>query len=378
MATHNLSPEKRKVMYDITGCRTSAFGGRTMECNQCDDIIILYNSCRNRHCPLCQNMAQGKWVIQQCDKLLNTHYFHVVMTMPDRLRLLASLNPRQVYAILLRAAGRTLIKRLQEPRYLGATPAVTVVLHTWTRELLYHPHVHCIVSGGGLSPDGQQWISSRRRFLLDLKLMSATFRDMVIGMLTDAFKQDKLRFNDKGPRDGRANRFIKLMKTLKRKKWNSHAKTTFSKPVQVIKYLGRYTHRTGISNQRIISVDDNGVCFHTKNGRTITIPPHEFIRRFLLHLLPSGFVKVRHYGLYASSNVAAKLSIAQRLLDEHSGDSNSEKQCTFTDQPEKPQWALLYEALTGIKALRCRSCQGGWLVLKLPIEPSTPEIIDTS
>jgi hypothetical protein len=292
---HSLSPQQKRVLTDIGQCRTALLGGHLDKCQNCGYEHPSYNSCRNRHCPKCQALAQEKWIDEQRQRMLDVKHFHVVFTLPAELRSLAAFAKDAVYGALFRAASSTLLEFGE--RRLSPTIGATLVLHTWTRDLRFHPHVHAIVTGGGLSRNGQQWRSVRRDYLFPVYLMSLVFRGKMIDELKRAYKEDKFaRFSDFDDPEG----FSRLVKLLRKQPWVVYAKSTFSKGEYVLKYLGRYTHRVGIANSRLLDVTDEYVHFRTKGNDTKTVPPVEFLRRFVQHVLPDGFHKIRHYGLNAS------------------------------------------------------------------------------
>lgn len=365
--THAPTPEQRKVMRAIESCRTPALGGRGEVCDQCGYFRAVYNSCRNRHCPKCQSLTQAKWVDERLLRLVPTHYFHVVFTLPAELRTLCRLNPRVLYGLLFDAAAKTLLTLGQDPNRLGGQLGITAVLHTWTQELTFHPHVHCIVTGGGLSVDGTTWKSARRKYLAPPKVVSRLFRGLFLDKLKRAMAQGKLKGGDK---DG----FKVLLEPLYKTEWNVYSKRSFGGAEQVFKYLGRYTHRVGISNQRLVSMDEHQVSFATKDGRTITITPEQFIHRFLLHVLPYGFAKIRHYGLWASSNVTTRLPLARALLTmaAQGGLGIQAPPCKSVPSGAVDlDWRARLLRLTGIDVLRCPRCQQGRM-LAVPLSAIEP------
>lgn len=303
-------------MRAIEVCRTKALGGHVDVCDACTFARPAYNSCRNRHCPKCQALTQAAWIEKRMEHVLPTHYFHVVFTLPHELGPLARWNRKIVFDLLFSAAASTLLQLGKDGQRLGGLLGVTAVLHTWTRDLRFHPHVHCIVTGGGLAPDGGGWIRSRQKYLFPVRVLSDLFRGKFLDGLTRCYDDGKLDLGSSVcvPLADRKV-FSHLKDTLYRKGWVVYAKRPFAGPEQVFKYLGRYTHRVGISNHRLISFDEHGVCFRTKDGKQVVVSAQEFIRRFLLHVLPDGFVKIRHYGLLASGNVRTKLVDARRRLE---------------------------------------------------------------
>jgi hypothetical protein len=305
--THTLSPEQRRAMRDIERCRTPALGGHLYRCATCAAEVVLYNSCLNRHCASCQGPAQHRWIEERRRRLLNTHCFHIVVTLPALLRPLALSHRRVLFDLLFAAAADTLLTLGRDPKRLGAELGFTLVLHTWTRDLRFHPHVHGIVPGGGLDVRGDRWRSVRQNFLFPVTVLSKLFRGKFLAALAGAHRQGQFPEVDE-------KRFRRLVCQLRAKKWITYAKRPFGGPTQVLSYLGRYTHRIGLSDSRLVAVCENAVTFRTKNSATVTLTPEEFLRRFLLHVLPPRFVKIRHYGLYAPANIHTRLRRAQEIL----------------------------------------------------------------
>ena len=322
------TPEQRKVIAAIERCRTAKLGGHLDVCTKCGHKTPAYNSCRNRHCPKCQALAQARWIAQRQKRIIPTKYFHVVFTLPQELRALARVNPAEIYDLLFESAVRTLLDFGQSR--LHAQLGVTCVLHTWTRDLRLHPHAHCIVTAGGLDEQGH-WIPARSRFLFSVKAMSKVFRGKLLEQLDALYKRGLLTLRGGCAELADSARFHKLKDSLYRKEWVVYAKQPFGGAKQVFSYLGRYTHRVGISNQRLLSFDGHDVCFRTKHGKTTTVDAVEFMRRFLLHVLPAGFVKIRHYGLLSAANVNTKLETARHCLLSPNDNTESE-----TASPEPP------------------------------------------
>ena len=345
------TPDQRKVMAPIEQCRTAALGGHLDICTKCGHQAPAYNSCRNRHCPKCQSLAQARWIEQRRQRIVPTKYFHVVFTLPQELRGLARLNPREMYDLVLESAARTLLDFGRSR--LHAQIGVTTVLHTWTRELRFHPHAHCIVTAGGLDDQGH-WVPARSRFLFPAKAMSKVFRGKLLERLEELYERRALILEGNCAALVDRARFNNLKDRLYRKKWVVYVKRPFGGPEHVFQYLGRYTHRVGISNQRLVSFDGHDVCFRTKDGRTTTVDAVEFVRRFLLHVLPAGFVKIRHYGLVAAANVTTKLETARRCLLNLDHDDVP----TVPPPETPPSWRDLVFALTGIDLLVCPVCGG--------------------
>jgi Putative transposase/Transposase zinc-binding domain len=354
--SHALTAEQRKAMRDIVACRTAILGGHLDVCPDCGFNRPAYNSCRNRHCPKCQALRQAAWIQARRERILPTRYFHVVFTVPQELNALALRNPVRVYDLMFAAATETLLELGHDPERLGGLLGITAVLHTWTRSLAYHPHIHCIVTGGALASDGAAWIPARRRFLFPIKVMGALFRGKILAALAQARARGLLTFAGScaGLADDAA--FARWKDELYQKSWVVYSKAPFGGPKQVFNYLGRYTHRVGISNQRLVFIDDRAVCFATKNGATCTLRPFDFIGRFLLHVLPTNFVKIRHFGLLAPTNVNTKLLTARRLLTQHQPLVHT---LDPADQPTPtPTWRDLLRQLTGIDLARCPACTG--------------------
>ena len=350
-----------KVLTAILLCRTAMLGGHLDVCKKCGHEEHAYNSCRNRHCPKCQSLAQARWIEQRRERIIPTKYFHVVFTLPQELRALARKNPKKMYDLLLEAAARTLLDFGRSR--LHAELGVTVVLHTWTRDLRFHPHAHCIVTAGGLD-DGGHWIPARSRFLFPVKAMSKVFRGKLLEGITTLYRAKAFTLEGNCAALADHVTFAQLLDRLYRKEWVVYAKQPFGGPEQVFSYLGRYTHRVGLSNQRLVSFDGHDVCFRTKHGKTTTVDAVEFVRRFLLHALPSGFVKIRHYGLVSAAHVGTKLEAARRCLQElrHQGVPQAP-----TPRPS-PSWRELVLALTGIDLLVCRAC-GERSMERRPLDP---------
>lgn len=293
-----LSARQKRVLTDIAQCRTEKLGGHREECTSCAFQRVVYLSCRNRHCPKCQALAQEKWIDNQRERMLDVQHFHVVFTLPAELRPLAASSPHVVYDLMFQAAGRTLLEF--GSRRLSATIGATLVLHTWTRELLFHPHVHAIVTGGGLSQSAPQYVSRGRNYLFPVRLMAKVFRAKVLDAVWSAHRNGLFsRFDD----DPQAVERL-LRRTPKR--WHVYSKPSFAEGRHVIAYLGRYTHRVGISNSRLLDVTPNAVTFRTKGEATATVTPVEFLRRLVRHVLPDGFHKIRHIGLNASPQKRAR------------------------------------------------------------------------
>jgi DNA-directed RNA polymerase subunit RPC12/RpoP len=306
---HHLTREQHRVVNDIERCRTSALGGHLYRCTHCAADVSLYNSCLNRHCPTCQGPAQLRWVEQRKQRLLSTDYFHLVFTLPAALRPLAHRCRRPIFDLLFAAAAHTLLALGRDPKRLGATIGFTLVLHTWKRDLLFHPHVHGIVSGGGLDLKADRWVATRQNYLFPGKVLSRVFRGKFLAGLIDLYNGGALGDAALDP-----SSFRTLIASVRTRDWVVFAKRPFGGPEQIVRYLGLYTHRVALSNTRLLDVRDDRITFRTRGAGTCSIPPDDFIHRFLLHVLPDRFVKIRHYGLLAPANVNTHLKRAQQLL----------------------------------------------------------------
>jgi hypothetical protein len=344
-----------RAMRAIEVCRTAVLGGHVEECDACGMVRICYNSCRNRHCPKCQCLAKERWIEARKRDLLPVPYFHVVFTLPEELRPLALRNQKVVYNLLFKAASETLLALAADPKHLGAQIGFTAILHTWTQTLLDHPHLHCIVPAGGLSADGKQWMAAKERFFLPVRVLSALFRGKFLSYLRAAYKQDRLVFPGQIAPWEATSQFHKLLAELHQKAWMVYCEPPFGRPENVLSYLGRYTHRVAISNERILKLEGDQVMFCYRDSadenrtKQMTLPAFEFIRRFLLHILPEGFVKIRHYGILSNRNRNAKLKQVRQVLG-----------CNGDDVPDEPlSWQELLHRLTGIDPAVCPHCGKG-------------------
>jgi hypothetical protein len=367
-ATHALSPAQQAVLRDIVRCRTAALGGYADVCPECGSTEIGYNSCRNRHCPKCQAIAQARWLKQRLDRMLPVHAFHVVFTLPSGLRSLVLENRETLFNLLFAAAADALKELGSNPKYIGAEVGITAVLHTWTRDLRFHPHVHCIVTGGGLSADGTQWVATRPDFLFPVRVLGALFRGKFLARLQALYDRGALRLVGGAAPLADRKAFARLRGRLYKTRWVVHVKPPFGGPEEFFRYVGRYTHRVGLSNTRIVALDDERVVFRTRGGATATLSHDEFLRRFLLHVLPEGFVKIRHYGLFAAGNVNTKLALARQRLAEAGVPMPADDARTPSDFRE------ILLALTGIDITRCPRCNVGILV-RCPLEPTSVHVL---
>lgn len=316
----HLGRVERRVMGAIEACRTAALGGHAEHCTDCGLVRQAYNSCRNRHCPKCQGLARADWLDARQADLLPVQYFHVVFTMPAQVAEIAFQNKATLYAILFKAAAETLRTLGADPRHLGAELGVVALLHTWGQNLHHHPHVHCVVPGGGPSPDGARWVSCRPGFFLPVRVLSRLYRRLFLQDLQAAFETGALGFFGELTSLAQPAAFARFLAEMRRIDWVVYAKPPFGGPQQVLAYLGRYTHRVAIANSRLASLNDHEVAFRWKDYRhhdktkLMTLAADEFIRRFLLHTLPDGFHRIRHYGFLANGHRVAKLAICRRLL----------------------------------------------------------------
>lgn len=316
--TNKPSGQQAKAAFNIINCKTEAMGGHVQKCNECEHTIVHHNSCRNRHCPMCQGITNAVWVDQRSKDVVNSPYFHVVFTIPVELHTLVYQNQKLLYTLMYKVVAETLTELCADAKYLGAQIGFISVLHTWSQDLHFHPHLHTVVMAGGLTELGK-WRSSRKKFFIPVKVLSKKVRGKYLYYLKEYYAQDKLSFygNAKGYRDREA--FQRLVDRCYAKDWYTYTKKTFAGPHAVLKYLGNYTRRIAIGNSRIVSVGKDTVTFTLKNrknpgkSKSLTLSGVEFTRRFLMHVLPKGFVKVRHYGILATRNKKTKLALCQKL-----------------------------------------------------------------
>jgi len=357
---HPLTDDQWAVMRAIETCRTAVLGGHVDVCDACGYSRPAYNSCRNRHCPKCQSLSQAAWIEQRKERILPSSYFHVVFTLPAQLRGLCRQNAKTFYSLLFQTVSKTLLELGDDPGRLGAQIGFTAVLHSWSRNLELHPHLHCIVTGGGLSPSGDQWIPARRKYLFPVKVLSRLFRGKFLDRLRVLYERGALDLGGHCASLAAPPAFEQFLDNLYRHEWVVYAKRPFGGPEQVYKYLGRYTHRVGLSNQRLVAFDGQQVCFRTKDGKTITVSAEEFIRRFLLHVLPGGFVKIRHYGLMSSANATTKLTVARRILEADAPAPEATPPATAAAS----DWRERFKNLTGIDLTICPRCEHGTMVAR--------------
>ncbi|WP_233634225.1 IS91 family transposase [Burkholderia cepacia] len=346
-----------RVMRAIEQCRTAALGGHLEQCDACGHQRIAYNSCRNRHCPKCQSLARARWLDDRHADLLPVPYFHVVFTLPESVAAMAFQNKRVAYEILFQATAETLQTIAADPRHLGAAIGFIAILHTWGQNLVHHPHLHCVVPGGGLSPDGQRWVACRPGFFLPVRVLSRLFRRLFLARLQQAFEAGALQFCASLAPLAEPDAFACALADARRTDWVVYAKAPFGGPQQVLDYLGRYTHRVAIANHRLLACDDTHVTFRWKDyrrpdkPRVMRLPVQEFIRRFLQHVLPHGLQRIRHYGLLSNRLREARLATCRRLLDvESSARDTCSPPADYRDH---------YEALTGRSLRVCPACSQG-------------------
>jgi hypothetical protein len=355
----SLSCAERRVLHVIEVCRTAALGGHVEQCDSCQHRRIAYNSCANRHCPKCQSLARAQWIEDRQTELLACQYFHVVFTLPDEIASIAFQNKAVVYDLLFRATAQTLSTIAADPKHLGARIGFFAVLHTWGQALQHHPHLHCVVPGGGLSPDGQRWIGCRSGFFLPVRVLSRFFRRCFLELLQKAFDSDQLRLGSSLEPLHEREAFLRHLAPLRQKEWVVYAKAPFAGPQQVLDYVGRYTHRVAISNNRLLDIEDGQVTFRWKDYRqenqqkVMTLAADEFIRRFLLHALPLGFQRIRYYGLLGNRHRQEHLRQCRQLLGMAAVEATVTESETSTDYRDR------YEALTGISLHQCPACRQG-------------------
>ncbi len=355
LADDRLSPRRHRVLQTILKCRTAALGGHLYVCDRCGHRVPVYNSCRNRHCPTCQSLDQARWIAARTERLLPVGHHHVVFTLPAQLRPLARRHPRQVYGALFTAASRTL--ELLAKDVLGARLGITAVLHTWTRTLDFHPHLHCIVTAGGLALDGSRWVE-RTRYLFHVDRMKAVFRGRLLAELQRLHRGNDIVLDGD---EYDADAWGRLVRALPPPgKWVVYVQPPFSRSTHVVKYLGRYTHRVGISDARLIAADDRGVTFRTHGDDHITLPPDVFLRRFLQHVLPRAFHKIRHFGLYSSAHQRPDSGLWRRARDLIAAPDTDPLDPPPDTDTDTDALALLH-ALTGIDPLQCPACERGRL-----------------
>ena len=352
LKNHRLCPEQTKAYEAIISCRTSALGGHAYGCDHCGHIRQSYNSCRNRHCPKCQFIKQVQWVDKLKANLIPVRYFHIVFTIPQCLHKTFYINQSVTYGLMFKAAGEALKICAANPKFLGAQTGAVAVLHTWGQTLSYHPHIHMIVPAGGLSQDGMEWVASGKKFFLPVKVLSGLFRGILCRLIGQAVAKNIIKLPDD------IHGFERLKKLIYAKKWVVYAKNPFAGPERIIEYLGNYTHRVAISNHRIITEENGKVTFRYKDYRTgnqnrcITLQADEFIMRFLRHVLPCGFYKIRYFGLLAQCNAKSKLESCFAILETGS----------FMPQLEGLPAIDVLQILTGKDPVCCPQCGKGKMI----------------
>ncbi|MGH7644142.1 MAG: IS91 family transposase, partial [Gemmatimonadales bacterium] len=377
--THPLARAQRRAMHAIETCRTAALGGHRDTCDRCGAVQLSYNSCRNRHCPKCQTLAKERWLDARRAELLPVEYFHLVFTLPHTLNPLAQGNPRVLYTLLFHAVANTLTTFARDPRHLGGDLGGTAILHTWGQNLSQHLHLHCVVTGGALAPDGTRWISAPPGFLFPVRALAAVFRGKFLDALRRAFAKGALVFAGSVAPLAEPAAFAAWLAQLRQPDWVVYAKRPFAGPLQVLEYLGRYTHRVALSNDRLLNFDDGSVRFRWKDYadgnrvKVMELTAEEFIRRFLLHVVPGGFVRIRHFGFLANRTRKTKLARCRELLAQAPPPAGL---------PRESAQALMLR-LTGIDIARCAVCQQGRLrrteiLAPMPDPPRLVAIIDTS
>ena len=364
-----LSRGQRGVMNAIERCRTAALGGHVEQCDACGHQRIAFNSCRNRHCPKCQSLVRAQWLEDRQADLIPVEYFHVVFTLPEAVAAIAYQNKAVVYGLLFRATAETLRTIAADPKHLGAEIGFIAILHTWGQNLLHHPHLHCLVPGGGVSADGERWISCLPGFFLPVRVLSRLFRRLFLEQLQRAFDAGDLHFYHALEELQAPAAFARYLAPVRKTEWVVYAKPPFGGPQQVLEYLGRYTHRVAISNNRLINFADDRVCFrwkdyrHESHPKVMQLAADEFIRRFLLHVLPSSFQRIRHYGFLANRYRAVKLERCRELLAEPA---------PIIPVPDAPlDYRDRYQLLTGKSLRDCPKCGQGHMVCIETFLPGT-------
>jgi hypothetical protein len=354
-----LSSGQRRVMSAIEQCRTAALGGHVEQCDSCGHQRIAFNSCRNRHCPKCQSLVRAQWLEDRQTELLPIEYFHVVFTVPQEIAAIAYQNKTVAYDILFRATAETLRTIAGDAKHLGAEIGFIAILHTWGQNLLHHPHLHCVVPGGGIAPNGERWVPCRPGFFLPVRVLSRLFRRLFIAQLQLAFDHGELQFFNSLEALRNRVAFAKYLAPASRAEWVVYAKPPFGGPKQVLEYLGRYTHRVAISNNRLRQLSDGAVTFawkdyrHESRNKTMRLHAHEFIRRFLLHVLPSGFQRIRHYGLLANRYREVRLNQCRDLLA---------APAPVVVPLDAEDYRDRYQRLTGASLRDCPHCGHGQMV----------------
>jgi hypothetical protein len=377
----SMSTAQRRVMTAIEVCRTAALGGHLERCDQCGHERNCYNSCGDRHCPKCQSLARAQWIVDRQSELLDCPYFHVVFTVPEEIAAIAYQNRKLVYGILFQTTAETLRTIAADPKHLGAEIGFFAVLHSWGQNLAFHPHLHCVVPGGGLSPDGKRWIACKPDFFLPVRVLSRLFRRLFLESLQTAFDSGKLQFFGSLEPLRAARAFARQIAQAKSAAWVVYSKRPFAGPHQVLDYVGRYTHRVAISNNRLVDIEDGRINFQWKDYRddsqvkTMSLSADEFIRRFLIHVLPAGFQRIRYYGFLGNRYRQQKLSLCRRLLGMPIPAQQINGSSPATDHRDR------YEELTGHSLHQCPQCRQGQMVIVelLPrLVLAVPEIVNST
>ena len=365
---HPMPRNQLRAMRAIEVCRTAELGGHVDKCDHCGHMEISYNSCRNRHCPKCQFLRKEKWIEARSEDILPIQYFHVVFTIPEELNPIVLRNQKVLYALLFRSVSETLITLGRDPKHLGAHIGFIGVLHTWGQNLMDHPHIHCIVPGGGLSPIRHKWVFCRKKFFIHVNVLRDLFKKKFLAYLKQSYEAGKLAFPGAIAYLQKPKIFERFRKQFYRKKWVLYSKPPFGGTEEVIRYLGRYTHRIAISNHRIINVEDGRVSFWWRDyadgnkKKIMALDAPEFIRRFLLHVLPDRFVKIRHYGLLGSRNCKNNLTLCRKLLHVRKAEKDNE---TRTET-----WKELLLRVAGVDVAKCPVCQKGRMHRTEVLEPA--------
>ncbi|HUL29841.1 MAG TPA: IS91 family transposase [Thermodesulfobacteriota bacterium] len=365
--SHRLSRNDLRVMRAIEVCRTAVLGGHKDQCDHCGHVEISYNSCRNRHCPKCQTLWKERWIEARTEDLLPIEYFHVVFTLPSELNPLVSMNRKILYDLLFRSASETLAQLAKDPKHLGAEIGSVGILHTWGQNLMDHPHIHCIVTGGGLSSDKGRWVSCRKGFFIPVRVLSALFKGKFLDLLKKCFQSDGLVFPERIRHLESPEDFERFRSQLYHKQWVVYCKPPFDGVKGTLQYLGRYTHRIAIGNNRILNIHNGDVSFlwrdyadHNRQ-KTMTLKADEFIRRFLLHVLPSRFVRIRHFGLLANRKRKNIIALCRKIL--------GESQTPTKQEPRKETWQEQLFRICGMDVTLCPVCQIGRLWRVAPLLP---------
>ena len=363
---HRLSMAQHQAMNAIEACRTEVLGGHIDQCDQCGHQRISYNSCRNRHCPKCQGLARARWLEARKTQMLDVKHFHLVFTLPHQLHPLIRANEKLCYDLLFQAASQTVMQLARDPKHLGVKAGMLTVLHTWGQNLIYHPHLHCLVPAGGVSLDGNRWIDSRSTFFLPVKVLSRLFRGKFMAALKQAFRQGRLTLGGEMAGIDTEKKLNNFLRPIYQKEWVVYAKEPFGGLEQVIGYLGRYTHRVAIANERIIAIEEGRVRFRYKDyqeqgkQKVMALKPEEFIRRFLLHILPKGFHKIRYYGILASRNRHTDLKVARKTIGQ-----------VQPQAPIKLTYRQYYLKIWGRDLSDCPCCSSGKMRTVLLIPPTS-------